>query len=386
MLIGHSLGGLVIETFLIQKVVDRHGSSLAKIRQVVTIATPHLGSGTLSGVRDLVSRFSRSPQEVALRAFSEDIGDMRARLLERIIQATVDDDDNRRIPVRAFAGNQDAVVTPASARGSIPKHRFDQIEGDHFSVHQPSNRESLNYKVFKDCLLNPAGHDEFWEVAEFVVELQVEPLDGVQSIEARHGGKPPRVVDTDNKAFLRRWVSFSATNRCERHFPLNYGTREGGWVDPKFSHKNRADPQRQRDWDDHGVQVFYEIEPQAGEQFSLEANIYKGFDKNNRNAHFHLSSAHYELVRFRLDLSAFVSNGWEITDEPNLYWNPGPDHRCGDVGSARVARNLRQPLEGGPSGVREWEMRRHADGIEEGVIDMIWDVGQVESSAAGVQP
>ncbi len=75
-LIGHSLGGLVIETFLTQKVVDRHGSSLAKIRQVVTIATPHLGSGTLSVVRDLVSRFSRSPQEVALRAFSEDIGDM----------------------------------------------------------------------------------------------------------------------------------------------------------------------------------------------------------------------------------------------------------------------------------------------------------------------
>src|SRR5690349_13197417 len=47
-LVGHSMGGLVIQSFLAQKIKAQQGAELAKIRSVIMFATPNRGSTILS--------------------------------------------------------------------------------------------------------------------------------------------------------------------------------------------------------------------------------------------------------------------------------------------------------------------------------------------------
>jgi hypothetical protein len=370
---------------LVETLLQGRGEELAPIQQVILIATPNLGSNTLSGLRNLFGRLSWSPQEFALRAFNEDISDMRAQVRKRVVEAKDKGRNDWPVPIQCYWGNQDNIVPRASARGSLPEDCFRVIDGDHFRVHRPDSPQSLNYQAFADCLMRPIGHPNIWEVDSFEVHLRVEPLGGVQQITARYGDKPPRTVETDNKARLYRFVTFSSENRCKKLFALNYGTRAQGWVSPKFSHENEALPSEKRLWTDDGVQVIYKFTPKAGEMFSLEAEIFKGFDENNRNAHFHLLTARYQTVRFRLDLSAYLEDGWAIKDEPKLYWHRETIQECDHLGKSRVAQNLREPSSKTPEGVWEWEMRRYPERIEEGVIDLVWDVAQAKAKPAGVQ-
>jgi pimeloyl-ACP methyl ester carboxylesterase len=60
-LVGHSMGGLVIQSLLAQTRQEQRGIDLAKIRCVIRFATPNLGSTILSGLRGIFSILRENP-------------------------------------------------------------------------------------------------------------------------------------------------------------------------------------------------------------------------------------------------------------------------------------------------------------------------------------
>lgn len=60
-LVGHSMGGLVIQSLLAQTMQEQRGMDLAQIRCVIRFATANLGSTILSGRRGIFSIFRENP-------------------------------------------------------------------------------------------------------------------------------------------------------------------------------------------------------------------------------------------------------------------------------------------------------------------------------------
>ena len=72
-LVGHSMGGLVIQSLLAQKISNGCGEDLARIRSVVFFATPNRGSLALNETRSFLSHFRSNPQEEDLRVLNPDV-------------------------------------------------------------------------------------------------------------------------------------------------------------------------------------------------------------------------------------------------------------------------------------------------------------------------
>lgn len=118
-LVGHSMGGLVIQSFLAQKIRSQRGMDLAKIRSVVLFATPNHGATILSNLRGIFSAFRKNPQEEHLRALDKDAAEISDVITRSILNAKRVDNGCCPISFRVFWGLQDNVVPEASARGSF---------------------------------------------------------------------------------------------------------------------------------------------------------------------------------------------------------------------------------------------------------------------------
>jgi pimeloyl-ACP methyl ester carboxylesterase len=117
-LVGHSQGGLVIQSWFAQVLQAGEGHRLRSVRQAIFLATPSLGSTTAMSLRRLVSTLITNPQEVTLRVLDPDVSDIRAVIHERLVAATTDSDLAWRVPVpttRAWPR-----CAPATSRSSRP--------------------------------------------------------------------------------------------------------------------------------------------------------------------------------------------------------------------------------------------------------------------------
>ena len=363
-LVGHSMGGLVIQKYVADKLKNDRGGDLARLRQVILFATPSLGSLTLRTVREIFSTFVDNAQEKALRVFDPEVSALQTEMAERVVDATKRAANEYPIPFRCFYGLDDDVVPEPSVRG-----RFDDVlplPGDHSTIIRPKDRRDERYTQLVDCLLHPAGHRNVFDVDEWGVSLKVEPC-RVRDTIVRRG--EPTELTADNCATLVRTVKFSPRNRCRELFELSYSTRRG-WLRYSTSHRNEADVQYLRLYKDGRSDAYFMLTPRAGETFWLTADIYKGFDAGARDLHFHLGRRSiYKKLSFRLDLTAYLSGGYVVTDEPKLYLHDteadGCDHLC-----AERPREKPLPAEVDPRGVWVWEF---AD-VREGVVDVAWDV------------
>jgi pimeloyl-ACP methyl ester carboxylesterase len=384
-LVGHSMGGLVIQTYIKTKLKKGQGDDLARLRQVILFATPSLGSLKYDTVRRIVGTVLPNLQEEKLRVFDPDVSSTQAHLADRVVDAARRTRDEFPVPFLCFYGEDDDIVPEPSVRG-----RFDNVlglPGNHSSIIRPARRDDPRYTQFAAYLLEPVGHRNFFEIEEWGVSVRVEPRDATVPVVAVHGEKQ-RKVFTDNYARLTRAVKFSRRNRCRAQFELSYKTRGGGWVAYTTSHPNEIGPQVQRDYDDDGFNACFKFTPRvaddddpaagAGELFHLDVDIYKGFDEGARDLHFHLAdyASIYHRIFFRLDLSAYLSAGYDVADEPKLYLHDGPN-TCGacrdrDRGEAWPTKT-RDPL-----GVWEWEINGARDGgvIRDGIVDVKWDVAK----------
>jgi len=375
-LVGHSMGGLIIQSALLELLTPAGSArTLEHIRQVILFATPNFGSTTLGGLRSLMARFVSNPQEPALRLFSEESMRIHDAVRKRILLARRRARDEFPIPFYCFWGRADAVVLPESAQGYIAQG--EPLPGDHFTVHCPSSSNDPCYRQFTAALRYPHGHPNVWEVERFAMSVRVTPVDPGSEVTAHHGEKQRRVV-YDNVAAVSREVLFSRHNRCREPYVLKYGTRNGGWVVPRISEPHITPPDKLRPYDDNGVDAYYEVEPEPGRTAALEMTVYKGYDAGQRDFHMHFGrQTVFRRTCFDLDLSAYRGAGFDIAP-PRLYFHPNDpgDHKlCAE----RQKLNPDPPASVDPSGIWKWEL----EFITEGVVDIVWDV--VPPAATGGQ-
>jgi pimeloyl-ACP methyl ester carboxylesterase len=377
-LVGHSQGGLVIHAYLAAKLRAGKSEELHRIREVITIATPHQGSTILSLPRKAFYTFVGNPQELALRVHDPEMGDMLSEVDERIDSIEPGDARGWPIPIHCFNGQEDRVVLEISARG--PFDHLTSIQGDHSSVLQPDSPTDPRYDHLVDALLEPDGHKNVWEVDLFEQRIRVEPLEGrQQQIVARYGGHE-RAVHTDNVAYVQRSVTFSRKNRCSRPFILRYATRSNGFVEALMrGGPNEALANETRTGEDTGTEAVFKFTPRAGKMFALDLTVYKGYDLGQRDLHCHLGmwQARYKTVRFSLDLSAYAPTAqWPLEPKFRFYEEETPhDALCR---SRTGFVETMPPMTTDPRGIWTWELHD----LRCGIADVSWEPMVAGAAAA----
>jgi pimeloyl-ACP methyl ester carboxylesterase len=369
-LVGHSQGGLVIQSYFVELLQAGRGSRLRDIAQAILFATPSEGSTTAMSLRRILSAVFRNPQEITLRVLDPDVADMRAVIRERVVAATRDTDLSWRVPIHAFSGMQDDIVPEASARG--PFDSVKRVKGTHFSILQPEDLTDPRYGEFAELLLDPGGHPHRFEVERYETTIRVEPRDH-QTIRTV-SEKNPRDVEFDNVASIRRRVRFADGNRCTNPFTIRYSTRSGGYVVGHASHANEAPPAEKGRADDTGTFYQFDFTPRPGAgDYVLAVDVYKGFDEGERELHFHLGDhSHYRHMVYVLDLSRYVAGGHVVTRPPELYLHP-EDHEHGELCRTRGARDPLAPASSTPDGIYTWELHD----IRRAIVDIVWDVAEL---------
>jgi pimeloyl-ACP methyl ester carboxylesterase/cation transport regulator ChaC len=389
-LVGHSMGGLVIQSCIVQLLNSGRGRELDRIRQAILFATPNFGSDLLKILRRLLTPIIPNPQEEALRGFSEQAMHIHQTVRERIIDARSRGDHNYPLPMYCFWGDSDDIVPQWSAKGYFP--HGEPLKGNHSNLHKPgvfsvkhSEREAKKsqhygpgndstgrYDAFVEALLHPHGHKHIWEVESYSYCARVSPHDSGSKIIAAHGGKK-RVVETDNIAKVVRQIRFARNNRCPDPFELRYATSNDGWIDPQLpDHVTSAE--RVQIWNDGGTRIIVDVTPNPNQPATLAMTVYKGFDAGHRDYHMHLGNrAYFRRLLFEVDLADYVRAGWRVARAPQLYFHikDTVDHRlCGN----REMLDPDPPHEVDPRGIWRWTLEY----LKEGVIDIVWDLAPAE--------
>ena len=201
-LVGHSMGGLVIQSLLAQTMREQRGMDLAKIRCVIRFATANLGSTILSGRRGIFSIFRENPCGV----FAEQKVPMRTAALSHFV---------------VFWGLQDDVVPEVSARGSFVEASL--LSGGHKQILRrgPDDPDDTRYPALKDALHDPVGHPSIYEIDLFAVHLAVLPASPRTTFTLSDDAKP-FTVQTDNVAVRNVQIVFSKQNRCSIPYDQAY--------------------------------------------------------------------------------------------------------------------------------------------------------------------
>jgi pimeloyl-ACP methyl ester carboxylesterase len=373
-LVGHSQGGLVIQSYLADMLAAGHGEKLSALRQVILIATPNRGSTLLSPLRKLLSFITFNPQEHSLRVLNAEIAEIGEVIRKRVVGAKEGSAYAWPIPVHCFYGLQDGIVLEASARGSFDT--VTPLDGDHFTILQPRDTSDNRYREFVEALLEPTGHASVFEVDRYTTTIRVEPALEQQNFECKHGTRT-RTVHTDNIANIIRTVTFSPKNRCTSLFTLRYATRQGGCLFPTMSHDNEASPEEKGRYDDNGTEVLFKFTPKAEEEYSLKLLLYKGFDEGNRDIHFHLGKqSYYKTVQYTLDLSQYLVAGYRISHPPTLYLHLN-DPKSHDLCAQRGHGAPLEPFNSEEPGLFTWELKN----LRQGVVDVVWDITKEEEPA-----
>jgi pimeloyl-ACP methyl ester carboxylesterase len=139
-LVGHSQGGLIIQRLLVDAVrAGQANEELARIRGVVLLATPNSGSELFLSARGALGRFWRHPQERRLRPFNDQIADIHARLLERVVYLPSlwhDIEDGSLDNIRALIEHYLAIVDNV-----LPRMAIERITGRRLLVVQPGSMQ-----------------------------------------------------------------------------------------------------------------------------------------------------------------------------------------------------------------------------------------------------
>ncbi|MGW3894502.1 alpha/beta fold hydrolase [Micromonospora profundi] len=144
-LVAHSQGGLVAQRMIARTLAGGCGPELARIRRVVLFACPNSGSDLALLLRR--GGLWRHPQERELRPLNQAISDAHRIVVNQVIHATAVTAATCPIPIVAYAGESDGVVTPVSARSVFPE--VGVLPGDHFSIIKPDSHGHRSYVALK---------------------------------------------------------------------------------------------------------------------------------------------------------------------------------------------------------------------------------------------
>jgi Putative serine esterase (DUF676) len=368
-LIGHSMGGLAIKAMLTSMLEAGRGSEFAFIRQAIFFATPHFGSMTLDGVRGFFGKLIENPQEETLRGFNSDVATLHEKTLTRILRATRRSANKYPLPMTFFWGMEDNIVPQTSAQGM-----FDvafPLPGDHQAVHCPTQSTDEAYVKLVKALEHPHGHSATFEVELFRYAARVRPLPPGTTRTINLANRTKEIV-TDNEAFVTREVTFSVNNKCTDDFELKYRTNDAGYIDPLIIPSVEMRPDHRSAYNVSGTSVNFGVSAESHRTHTLNMKVLNGFSDGNRDFHQHFTNrCYFRRVRFELDLTAYLADGWRVTDTPKLYYHStdSDDHelcRSRDWCTEEPSTGEQTP------GKWMWEL----EFITNGVLDLKWDVSQ----------
>jgi len=370
MLVGHSMGGLVTQSFLAQMIVGNRAKELERIRSVIMFATPNRGATILGTLRELISKAIPNVQEAQLRPLNAEISDTVDIIMRNLVDATAVGDNSCPVPFRAFWGLMDNIVPEASARG--PFVEASSLPGGHSGILRPEPKENLRdqrYLSLKDSILHPIGHPAIYELDLFEVTLKVQPNAPDASI-LLDDLKPQKQISADNIATREIRLVFSEQNRCRLQWEQMYRSKDG-YVKPMGeTTPNEADPATYSVYQETGKTYSYRFTPDKGKTYSMKLKIFNGFGDNRRNWHDHLKpNARYKVYRFTLNLQAYGDAGYQLAPQPSMYFYPTDvgDHSLCD---ARDNQEPLPPVASANSWVRTWEVPN----VRGGVLDIVWDI------------
>ncbi|MFC7261477.1 hypothetical protein [Streptomyces lutosisoli] len=145
-LVSHSQGGLVIQRYLARMLSEGRGQELTRIRRIVLFACPNTGSSIGLLLRRWGLPFN--PQERQLRPFDRQVNDAHRIVINQVVHASPETTASScRLPIAVYAGAEDRVVLPASARSVFPIAR--DLPGDHFTIVRPDSYQHPSYGALK---------------------------------------------------------------------------------------------------------------------------------------------------------------------------------------------------------------------------------------------
>ena len=371
-LVGHSMGGLVIQSFLAQKIQAERGEDLAVIRSVILFATPNYGSTFLGSVRGILARTFSNDQNEGLSVLAKDIAKIHAVISRSVLHATRVDDGSCPIPFRVFWGLQDDIVSEVSARGAFEE--ASPLPGGHSEIIQcdsgdPNDPDDSRYTSLKEALLHPVGHPSVYEIDLLEAGLALSPVAPGTTF-TLSGDVKPFTIQTDNVAIRTMRIAFSKENRCSLPYEQPYRSENGLVELLSLTKPNEALEEVQSEYHNTGKKFTYVFTPDQGRTFSMKLRIFNGFSEGQRTWHNHMkANARYALFRFTLDLRAYRDAGFELSQEPSMYFHPQNimdhtlcTHRVGEIPLTPVATT--------DAWLRMWEIPN----IKGGVVDLVWDV------------
>ncbi|MGW4369541.1 SAVMC3_10250 family protein [Nocardia takedensis] len=228
-LVTHSQGGLVAQRYLARMVMHANGLELERIRLVVMFACPNSGSEIFSALRRAARPLWFHPQERQLRPLDAAVAETHRIVVNRIIHAPSASAHEYPIPVRAYAGEEDNVVPPASARGVFPDTGV--LPGDHSTIIRPDSAEHRTYRALRADIetvlrANPAP------------EVSRDQLNDYLYISARKVGRIGQAIrpevwasmqtesDSDRRAFASAAEVIALVPQVEERLDEEYGLRE----------------------------------------------------------------------------------------------------------------------------------------------------------------
>ena len=370
MLVGHSMGGLVIQSYLAEKIKMSRGKDLARVRSVILFATPNRGSTMLGALRGIFDFFRSNPQEQQLKVLDEAIADLNDTIVRSVLGAKCVDRDCCPIPFRVFWGEQDKVVPEASARG--PFVEASALPGGHSEVIQcdANDPDDPRYLCLREALLRPVGHPSIYEIDRFEVTLAIMPL-ALNTTVVLRDLDHPITIQPGNAAIRSIEIDVAKQNRCGTPYEQTYRSEQGYVQSLGFTEPNQVLPEIESENRATGRKFTYVFHPDRAETFRLDLKIYNGFGDGQRSWHNHMkANAHYRLFRMTLNLKAFHDAGYTISPEPNLYFY---DQNIADHKLCAL-RELRSPLPALPTTAAPWLRTWEVPEVYGGVLDVVWDL------------
>jgi pimeloyl-ACP methyl ester carboxylesterase len=157
-LVGHSLGGLLIRAMVIDALKNGRRGDIKSIKHIVTFGTPNDGSQLAS----IASYFHLSNAHVeALGVTSKLVSELRGEWVNRVYAPNIEPGQElikQKIPLTAVVGVEDTIVTPDSARSFFQNPPPESVPGDHTSMKLPQSSEDTCYILVKRVLSGPSEY------------------------------------------------------------------------------------------------------------------------------------------------------------------------------------------------------------------------------------
>lgn len=150
-LIGHSMGGLVIQSFLLEELLAGRSVHLSRVTEVAFLGTPSAGLERARWFRLLNSQVSN------MATNSQFIRTLRKHWSDEMEKRLNDSGDGTvSFRLTAVAGDKDAFVPLESALGPFPEAEHQIIPGDHRSMTKPKSQEDVLVRLIKSIATRPS--------------------------------------------------------------------------------------------------------------------------------------------------------------------------------------------------------------------------------------